>query len=302
MKLRLIAVPYDSGHREWRMGKGPAHLLRHGLASSIRALGHEVTAEFVELEDHTPVEVASSFALYRSVALRVRDAYAHGVLPVILGGNCGVTLGAVAGVGDDPAVLWLDAHGDFNTPDTSESGFLDGMSLAALTGRCWQRIASTIPTFAPLPEEFVVLAGTRALDAQEAELLAASEIRCAHATDLQAHGVGGSIVPLLDQVRGRVSRGHLHLDLDVLDPTMVGRANPFACEGGLSRPQLEETIRAFATRFTVTSMTISAFDPDYDLHGGVFHAVVGALETLVQSIGTPRMHEAPGVRAPRASR
>src|SRR5262245_54796881 len=98
MNLRLILVPYDSGQREWRMGRGPAHLLRHGIASNVRAAGHTVSAEFVEHDHLMPTDVGSSFALYRAVSNRVRHAVDAGELPVVLGGNCGATLGAVAGL------------------------------------------------------------------------------------------------------------------------------------------------------------------------------------------------------------
>lgn len=281
MKVRLIAVPYDSGHREWRMGRGPAHLVRHGLASSIRALGHDVSAEFVESDEHTPIEPASSFALYRLVAERVRAARGDGFLPVVLAGNCGATIGVVAAVDGDPAVLWLDAHGDFNTPETSPSGYLDGMSVAVLTGRCWGAMAATIPGFAPLPEENVVLVGVRSLDQEEERALADSEVRVVRAEELRVVGVARALGPVLDELRQRSSRLHLHVDLDVADVSAVGRANQFASNGGITAAQLALTIRAAAERFTITSATFSAFDPEYDLHGGIFRLAVQALETLV---------------------
>src|SRR5204862_8133960 len=142
MKIQFLLVPYDSGRREWRMGRGPSYLLRHGVGSSIRALGHEDDAEYVEpggIESPNPpasTEIATSFSLYRRLAMRAREARASGAMPIVLGGNCGVTLGALAGDGGDIGVLWLDAHADFNTPATTTSGFLDGIGLAALTGRC----------------------------------------------------------------------------------------------------------------------------------------------------------------------
>ena len=151
MKIQFLLVPYDSGRREWRMGRGPSYLLRHGVGSSLRALGHEVDAEYVEpggLDGPNPpasAEIATSFSLYRQVAVRARAARANGALPIVLGGNCGVTLGAIAAATmsgrGDLGVLWLDAHADFNTPETTVSGFLDGMGLAVLTGRCWRSLA-----------------------------------------------------------------------------------------------------------------------------------------------------------------
>src|SRR5512138_2627390 len=144
MPIRLILAPYDSGHREWRMGAGPTHLLRHGLASRIRSLGVEVGAEFAEVADRPGTEISTTFALWREVAERVGLARERGELPVVLSGNCGATIGALAGRRGDVGLLWLDAHGDFNTPETSESGFLDGMALATIVGRCWRPLTSRI--------------------------------------------------------------------------------------------------------------------------------------------------------------
>src|SRR6185503_10619157 len=169
MKLQFLLVPYDSGHREWRMGRGPAYLLRHGAASTIRALGHEVDAEYVEptgfqgANPPTSTEIATSFSLYRELATRARAAHERSALPIILSGNCGATLGAVAAAcapsTGDLGVVWLDAHGDFNTPDTSTSGFLDGMVLAALTGRGWRAMTASMPGFSPVQDANVVLVG-----------------------------------------------------------------------------------------------------------------------------------------------
>ena len=109
MKIQFLLVPYDSGRREWRMGRGPSYLLRHGVGSGIRALGHQVDAEYVEPDGMNrpnppaSTEIATSFSLYRELAVRAREARANGALPVILGGNCGVTLGALAAGRQSPA-------------------------------------------------------------------------------------------------------------------------------------------------------------------------------------------------------
>src|SRR5689334_5535792 len=127
MRMRVVAIPYDSGHRGARMGAGPEAILGRGLAERLRAMGHEVSVEIVTAREGCATEVGTSVALYRDVALRLRatdDGPAF--LPIILGGNCGSTLGALGAVnGDDVGLIWLDAHGDFNTPETSPSGFFD---------------------------------------------------------------------------------------------------------------------------------------------------------------------------------
>jgi arginase len=259
------------------MGRGPSFLLRHGVGSGVRALGHDVDAEYVEptgVESANPsasTEIATSFSLYREVARRARDARAKGALPVVVGGNCGVTLGAMADQ-SDAGVLWLDAHADFNTPETTTSGFLDGMALAALTGRCWRTMTSSIPGFVAVADENVLLAGARDLDPQEEELLAESEVTVVRTME--------TLAPALDALRGRVHRLHFHLDADVLDAD-VARANSFAAKGGLTIEQLAEVARLAAARFEIISVAVTAYDPAVDTAAAVPSAIASAMEILL---------------------
>jgi len=277
MKVQFLLVPYDSGRREWRMGRGPSFLLRHGVGSGIRALGHEVDAEYVEpggIERPNPpasTEIATSFSLYREVAVRAREARSNGALPIVLGGNCGVTLGAIADQ-SDVGVLWLDAHADFNTPETTTSGFLDGMALAVLTGRCWRTMASSIAGFVAIPDDHVVLAGARDIDPAEEELLEESEVTVVRGFE--------SLEPALQSLRTRVSRLHFHLDADVLDAD-VARANVFAAKGGLTIAQLADVARLAAARFEIVSAAVTAYDPAIDTEATIPAAISGALEVLV---------------------
>lgn len=286
MKIQFLLVPYDSGRREWRMGRGPSFLLRHGAGSILRALGHDVDAEYVEpsgVESPNPpasTEIATSFSLYREVAVKTRAARSNGALPIVLGGNCGVTLGATAADGGDVGVLWLDAHGDFNTPETTTSGFLDGMGLAALTGRCWRRMAASIPGFCVIPDANVVLVGVRDLDAAEEELLAESEVAVVRGPSIRATGVAAALTPALDALRERVSRLHFHLDADVLD-AKEARANHFAAEGGLTIDELAEVGRLAASRCEIVSVAVTSYDPAIDTDARVPGAIDLALEALV---------------------
>jgi arginase len=286
MKVQFVLVPYDSGHREWRMGRGPSFLLRHGAGSAIRALGHEVDAEYVEPTGYeganppTSTEIATSFSLYREVAVRVRGARENGALPIVLGGNCGVTLGAVAGDGSDVGVLWLDAHGDFNTPETTRSGFLDGMALAVLTGRCWRELAASIPGFASVVDAHAVLVGARDLDPAEEILLEESEVTVVRASIIREVGLATALVPALDDLSGRIQRLHFHLDADVLDAESA-RANVFAAPGGLSPHELVGVARLAAERFEIASAAVTAYDPAIDATASVPAVIAEALEALL---------------------
>jgi arginase len=268
------------------MGRGPSFLLRHGAGSAIRALGHEVDAEYIEPSGMhnpnppTPTEIATSFSLYRELSARVRAAREVGAMPIVLGGNCGVTLGAIAGAGTEVGVLWLDAHGDFNTPDTTRSGFLDGMALATLTGRGWRELAASIPGFVPVPDPNVILAGVRDLDPAEQILIEESEVAVVRGPAIRAAGVGAAIGPALEQLASRVKRLHFHLDADVLDAAEA-RANSFAAPGGLTTTELADVARLAASRFEIVSAAVTAYDPAIDTTAAVPGAITGALEALM---------------------
>ena len=95
-------------------------------------------------------EIQTAFELYRQLAERVCAARREGRFPLVLSDNCGSGIGTVAGVGTARlGVIWFDGHGDFNTPETTASGFLDGMGLAVVAGLCWKTLAASVPHFSP---------------------------------------------------------------------------------------------------------------------------------------------------------
>ncbi len=260
--MRLITVPYDTARFDTRMGAGPGHLLGLGLADRLRGRGHAV--EVTELRadpDAFPAEIATAFDLQRRLAVAVRDAAERGELPVVLAGNCNTAVGTVSGLGARRHdVVWLDAHGDFNTPETTIGGFLDGMSIAMLTGACWRELTATVPGFEPVDEAAIHLVGARDLDPLEARRLAGSAVRligpagAAAALDA-ALAAGGTGRPV-----------YLHLDLDVLDPSEAV-INRFAAPGGLLRTDLEAIVRLVGERRRIAAIAITALDPAADQLG-----------------------------------
>jgi len=240
----LYLLRYDSGHRDQRMGAGPDRIRRE--------LG--VAGEEIEPELPWRSEISTSFQLYRQLAKRI--AATPETLPIVLAGNCGASIGTAAGVGvDDLGVIWFDAHGDFNTPETSLSGYLDGMCLSVLTGRCFVPLAATIPGFAPIPFENTVHVGGHALDQ--------SETKDFHRLDVARIPAGGDVRPVLESIAARTSRILVHVDLDVLD-VQYGRANQYACSGGLSPAEVENALIACTELFDVAAIVLASYDPSYD--------------------------------------
>ena len=270
MRIHTILVPYDSGHRAARMGRGPLHFSRHGASDRLRAAGHEVTESVVDVATTFPTEVGTSFELYRSLADRVCGAVIDRAFPVVLAGNCGSSLGTVSGVraatpndSSDIGVIWLDAHGDFNTPETTATGFLDGTVLAALTGRGWHMLTASIPGFRPVSDAHVVLVGARDIDAEEDRLLAASRVTRVEAARMEADGAQAALDSALTKLARHVSRVYLHIDLDVHEPSEA-QANQYAAPGGLAASTVRELVRVVAGRFSIVAAALTAYDPMYD--------------------------------------
>lgn len=276
MDIDLCLVPWDSARRGDRMGAGPEALLAGGLAERLREDGHRVSITEVEPPAGARrQEIRTAFDLARALAGRVAAARAAGAFPIVLAGNCNSALGTVAGLGPEwTGVLWLDAHGDFNTPETTTGGFLDGMALAALTGRCWTRLANGIPGFAPVPDADVALVGARDLDPLEADLLGRSGIaRPAPGAARAELGVWA------DALARRERRLYVHVDLDVLDPS-EGRANEFAAPGGLPLHDLLSLLTDVAARSPLAGAALTAYDPSLDADGRVREAGVRVARTL----------------------
>lgn len=275
--IDLILAPFDSGRRDWRMGAGPLRLLESGLVDRLAGLGHDVRRIDVEPAEGDESDADPAYALAAVVSRAVRRARADGRFPLVLSGNCNSALGTVAGLGAATSgIVWCDAHGDFNTPETSASGFLDGMTLATLTGRCCRTEAGRIPGFDAVPEDAVVLVGARDLDEAERALLEGSALRIVAPGPATAEGLAAAIEGWPDAVE----TAYLHVDLDVLDVSEA-RVNEFAAAGGLTLPDLLSCIDSLAAHCPIGAAALTALDPAADADGRAVAAAITVIEQIV---------------------
>ena len=281
VKTTLIEVPYDSGHYARRMGRGPVHLVQGGLAGLLERAGHEVRLVEVRLVEDFLTEVGTALETQRLVAECVAGEIAEGRFPLVLSGNCATSVGSVAGAGARrTGVVWLDSHGDYNTPETTASGFFDGMVLARVTGECWTAAAARVPGFEPVPTENVVLVAVRDLDPAERDLLTASDAVRVDVEAIRERGTESALAAAFDALADRVDQAYLHLDLDVLDPE-VARINDFQAPGGLTVEEVAGVITALAARLPIRVAALTAFDPDADADGAGGEAAVTLAPALV---------------------
>lgn len=279
MRTQIIQVPYDSGYKYQRMGRGPRHIVRH-LKAGMNSSVDEVKIDEIEVHDRVALEVGTSFSVARQLAEKVCNVAGRGDFPLVLAGNCISCVGTLAGLGaPPPAVIWLDAHGDFNTPETTISGFLDGMALATAVGRCWANLAATVPAFRPVPERQAVLVGARQFDVIERMLLDSSAVHLMDPQCIRSQGLSTELDRTFARIQTHTQRAYLHIDLDVLDPAEA-RVNQFAAPGGLTLSELLGIIDVVRERFVLAAAAITAYDPEYDKGGEAVRAAVAVIREL----------------------
>lgn len=283
-KVQVILVPYDSGKRGVRMGSSPEHFINNGLVELLQAEGHEVWVETIESKSAFRAEIRTQFELYGLLARRVGEARQAGKFPLVLSGNCGASLGAIAGAAPKlPGVIWFDAHGDFNTPETSASGFLDGMGLAIAAGLCWKKLAASIPNFNPIPGTNILHVGGRDFDVAEREMFKQVGATVVDAAAIERTGISEALKKPVSKFKNSLEEAHLHIDLDVLNPRETP-ANGFAAqEGGLSAEQVVEAIVSIKENLKITSATIASFDPKYDQQGKTLQTGLKLISKIIKT-------------------
>jgi arginase len=263
------------------VGRGPEHLLERGAHEALASRGAAVSTEVLELEERHAGEADACFALIRLVAARIAETVRQGAFPVVLSGSCFVSVGIVAGLGERaPGVLWLDAHGDFNTPATTTEGYFDGMGLAVLTGSAWQGLLATVDGATPLPETAAVLAGARDFDPPERERLEASAVSWLPPGAIDSPE---PVLRALDALSPAPSGICLHVDLDVLDAAV----NVYSAPDGLSASRLEALVAAVLDEQPVRALSLTAYDPECDTKDRVPPIALRLLGLVARRLARP---------------
>jgi arginase len=209
-------------------------------------------------------------ALHQPLAEFVTETALRGDRPVSIAGDCCTTLGVLAGLqqaGLNPVLLWLDAHGDFNTWETTPSGFLGGMPLAMLVGRGEQTLAQAVG-LRPFPESRVILSDGRDLDPKEKQALAQSEVH--HVVD--ARSLLGH--PLL------ANPVYVHFDVDVINPNDAP-AMSYRAAGGPSLADLQGVFQSLSRTKQIVAVSMATWAPQLDEDGRSRAASMELLRLLI---------------------
>ena len=280
MQVCLIQVPYMIGDEHQGGSKGPQRYVQAGAEKLLAARGVAVTVERIERGKPFRDSSSASLAVNKELAAIVRQAIEAGQLPLVLAGSCDVGMGILSGFDHAGCgVVWIDAHGDFNTPESTISGFFAGMSVAVITGHCYQNLWAQIGNSAPIPEAATLMLGVRDLDAPEHERLQRSVIQVVkwHEGKPQA-----DVSASLDELAKQVPEVYLHVDLDAFDPQVAPGIVDTPVPGGLSLQDMEEAIRAVAARFRIRAAALTTYNPDLDQDDKTLRAGLRIIELLAE--------------------
>ena len=248
VSFRIVEVPFHMGVEQVAVGRGPAQFVAAGADRVLSTGGIPAEVLHVQKRDSTTTGLDAIVDLNRQVRYAVRAALAEGVAPIVLSGNCNSCLGTLAGIGEQGAapggIVWLDAHGDFNTPESSISGNLDGMALAAAVGLCHHDLAQRIGLEAAVAPGNVLLLGCHDLDPGEPERLAAAGVTVRRPHELR------DVTDALHSLGERAGAIYLHIDIDFLT--------------GVTLAEGESLLRAILESVPVAAIALTNYNPGLD--------------------------------------
>jgi arginase len=271
--VQVYGVPMDLGQKRRGVDMGPSAIRYANLNNRLERLGltvedgGNIMVPVAEQIDETPEDGLAHHAeaigkVCRAAYERAREALAAGKIGLFLGGDHSIALGTVAAALDQPrrlGLLWVDAHGDFNTPETTPSGNVHGMVVAALMGRCPPKL--TVGETRLQPSQLVMIA-TRDLDAKERVALRASGVRVFTMRDIDERGMARIIREALDTLADAEAL-HVSFDMDSLDPHVVaGVGTPVP--GGLTYREAHLLMETLADDGRVGSLDVVEINPILD--------------------------------------
>jgi arginase len=288
MRIELVTVPYRYDERGEGLGAGPDALLAAGLIDALRAAGVDLCGPqeahldpSLREEGRTAVNIGHLGADTARLVAATRKSSAGAL---VVAGDDTAAIGVVAGLqqadGAEAAigVVWIDAHGDFNTPETSFSGILAGMPvaiLAGLAGPLWREAAGLTT---PIPPDRIVLVGTRDLDDKERDLIGSTDARNVSTGELRGDDRLGGVIAWLAH---KCHELYLHVDLDVLDPRFVPSASTPAANG-LTVEELVSTMAVVLATGKVTAISVASLNPGAASRGQ--RSVASAMRTLTGAL------------------
>jgi arginase len=271
----LIGAPLDLGQSRRGVDMGPSAMRYAGLAERLQAIGCDVVdrgnvlspePEALAIRDVRARYLPEILDTCAALAAEVADAVQAGAVPVVLGGDHAVAIGTLSGLaataGRVGGVIWIDAHGDLNRPETSPSGNVHGMPLAAALGLAGEGFVHGGLVLPAVDPERVALLGTRSLDPEERALVRKTGLRAFTMSEIDRIGLERAVTEAIQHVAGP-GFVHLSVDMDALDPELApGVGTPV--RGGLTYREAHLACELVAESGLVGSLEIVEVNPILD--------------------------------------
>jgi arginase len=294
----IFGVPMDLGQDRRGVDMGPSAIRYARLQGALEELGYQVAdlgnavtplPETVEKKEEMR-HLAAVRDVCEEVAEQAEAMISAGLFPIFLGGDHSIAIGTVSGVAKNferTGVIWLDAHADFNTPQTSPSGNIHGMPLSVLTGLGHPDLVAIGGEGASVRTEDVVILGLRSVDLEERRLLREAGIRVYTMKEVDAYGIA-SVVRRALKALSHLDRVHVSLDLDMVDPGIApGVGTPV--RGGLTYREAHLVMELINEAGIATSLDVVEINPILDERNGTAELAVELVASLMgrQIIGIP---------------
>jgi arginase len=283
-KVLVIGVPLDLGAEKLGVEMGPSAIRHAGLARALKVNGIEFddVGDLAVDRGGDPVSVIGAVA--EEVAELTASAVASGVVPVILGGDHSAAIGSIAGAAKESerlGVIWLDYHPDSNTPETSPSGNVHGMTVAISLGYGHAELVNCAG-FTPKvrPEDFYMV-GAKDIDEGERAFIETQGVPMFTMFDVERLGITQIVDTVLDELASRCDRIHVSFDVDVLD-SLVAPGTGIQSRGGLSYREISYVMESLGRLGVVGSLDVIEINPLLDVRNQTSEL---AIELLLSCLG-----------------
>jgi arginase len=279
--IHILGVPMDLGSGRRGVDMGPSAIRIAGLDQRLRELGHKIVDDGdIVIKNMEELKVGNERARYLGeiarasgvIARKVERIIGLGHFPLVLGGDHSIAVGTVSGIAAFArrenrrvGLLWIDAHGDINTPETSPSGNIHGMPLAALLGYGVSELTEIGGWGPKVDPANVALVGIRSLDSGEKKRLKETGVQVHTMSEIDRHGVHQVMKKAIARVTDGTDFVHVSFDLDAIDPAVApGVGTPV--KGGLDYREAHLIMEVIADSGIMTSMEIVEANPILDQH------------------------------------
>lgn len=292
MRVRVIGVPMDLGQGRRGVDMGPSAIRAAGLHTTLTNLGHEVedagNVLSVEVESRKIKNpklryLEEVLLILKRLDKKATKAFSDDVFPLILGGDHSISIGtwsALASLDRNTSLLWVDAHGDFNTGDTTPSGNIHGMPLAALVGLGDERLVQYGGIAPKLKPQDTVLLGIRDLDPLERKNIQDAGIHYFTMRDIDERGIKKVMDDAIETLGKGGREFHVSFDVDIMDPTYaLGTGTP--SPGGLTYREAHLLMELVADTGQLGSLEFVEVNPLLDDRNKTGELAVGLIASAL---------------------